>query len=148
MKKNKILSFVITLGEGIFLLWIGVKGIQQNIPDIMNYSKLAGGLFLIVIGVTNLIWRIFGVKNERIPLYVNISLGILIFIIGLSITNNNLISSAIMVPGSLLLFINFPTLLREKIPKDKDLGFKGFLLAGLIFIAIMGFIYLFAYLTR
>lgn len=148
MKRNKILSFIITLGEGVFLLWIGVRGIQQNIPDIMNYTKLAGGLFLIIIGITNLIWRIFGVKNEKTPLYVNIGLGVLIFITGLSITNNSLVSSAIMVPGSLLIFINFPILLRRKIPKDKNLGFKGFLLAGLIFIAIMVFIYLFAYLTR
>ncbi|MBU2545339.1 hypothetical protein KKC65_02715 [Patescibacteria group bacterium] len=57
-------------------------------------------------------------------------------------------SSAIMVPGGLLMFINFPALLKKKIPKDKDLGFKGFLLAGLIFILIMTSIYLFAYLTR
>ena len=133
MKKN-ILSLVITLGEGAFLLWIGISAIQGNAPELMDYGKLAGGLSLVILGIINFIWLVLKTKDIKTPLYINIGLGFLIFVIGLSIRDNNWMSSAIMVPGSLLMFINFPALLKKKISKDKDLSFKGFLLAGFIFI--------------
>jgi len=146
VKKN-IFSFIIILGEAVFLLWIGGNAMQKNIPDTMNYGRLSEGIFLLIIAITSFIYLIFKIKDTKI-LYANIMIGFLIFLTGLSIKDNSWMSSSVAVPGMLLIFINYPVLLKKKIPKDQDLRFKGFLLAGLIFVLIMIFIYLFAYLIK
>ena len=118
--KSKILSFVIILGEGIFLFIIGIRGLYLDLPTIWDYGKICAGILLIIIGITNLLGAILKFK-DRIIFYINLSIGIFLLVIGfLTIVDDSMFWAVVMVPGILLFFENLLILLKKKFPEQKD----------------------------
>ena len=123
--------------------------VSNYLPHIWKYIDLTVAVFFSLIGLSKLLWRFLNLKNSKISIYVNLAIGLLFFIIGLTvIADDFLYSTVFIIPGMFFFLLSYIKLLKKKFPKDIDLGFKGLVWVIIIFILIMLMISIFAYFTR
>lgn len=114
--RKKILSLIISICIGVFLLFIGIKNL---LPDfiINKEEQITIGFSLTILGFILLLLQILKVKNEKTLLYVGIVSGILLVTIGFFLMWENYSFWAVAMATGIILFLpNYIEFLRRRFP--------------------------------